>query len=38
MEHGGISRSEEWFEAVLADPTAMHEVALPEPVPLTNRP
>ncbi len=38
MEHGGASRSEEWFQEVKADPTDMREVLLPNPVPLVNRP
>jgi lipoprotein-anchoring transpeptidase ErfK/SrfK len=38
MEAGGASRPDAWFDAVLADPTEMHEVPLPSPVPLTNRP
>jgi lipoprotein-anchoring transpeptidase ErfK/SrfK len=38
MEHGGVARPEVWFEDVLADPTEMREVPLPNPVPLTNRP
>lgn len=38
MEHGGASRPDEWFDAILASPTEMREVPLPDPVPLTNRP
>jgi lipoprotein-anchoring transpeptidase ErfK/SrfK len=38
MEHGGASRSEAWFDAVLADPTEMWEVPLTDPVPIINRP
>jgi lipoprotein-anchoring transpeptidase ErfK/SrfK len=37
MEHGGEPRSEEWFQAVLDDPTEMHEILLPDHVPLVNR-
>jgi lipoprotein-anchoring transpeptidase ErfK/SrfK len=37
MEHGGISRSDAWFDEVLANPGRMYAVELETPVPLENR-
>ncbi len=36
MEAGGAPRSEAWFEEVIANPTEMREVSLPNPVPIIN--
>jgi lipoprotein-anchoring transpeptidase ErfK/SrfK len=36
MEYGGESRSEEWYQRVLDDPTTMHQVELSNPVLLVN--
>lgn len=37
MEAGGAPKSEVWYDSVLASPTEMETVTLPEPVPLTNK-
>lgn len=37
MEAGGVERPEAWYERVLANPTEMETVELPEPIPLTNK-
>lgn len=37
MEAGGAERPEAWYERVLANPTEMETVELPEPIPLTNK-
>jgi lipoprotein-anchoring transpeptidase ErfK/SrfK len=37
MRHGGASRDDGWLERVLADPTSMEEVPIPEPVRIVVR-
>jgi lipoprotein-anchoring transpeptidase ErfK/SrfK len=36
MEAGGASRPDAWFEEVIAEPTQMRQVSLPDPVPIIN--
>jgi hypothetical protein len=34
MEHGGASRSEEWYRETVADPYTMRQVDVPNPIPI----